>query len=213
MTAPPLPARHHVHHLPTSAPFLARRIGGACVIVAYLAASAWFLYLHVLGDVGWHPVTYFFTWDMFPGYSTTSARRVVVGQTQSRRYVQLIPGPNEQFRWGVAGDLPRFDILPAVDQGPPVERLMDAIDAALARTHPQHIDDPIVFVDILEEYRPSHFNLPEDLYRQEYGVDRPERRYWRSLGSARVDLATNRIIRNSGARDGGSQSAAETETR
>ncbi|MEX1097700.1 MAG: hypothetical protein WED34_16760 [Planctomycetales bacterium] len=172
-----------------------RRTAAALFIVAYLAANLWFLFLHMMGDAGWHPVSYFFTWDMFPGYGTSSARRYAVGETESGRHVLLLPGPNERFRWGIGGKLPRFDILSTVEHGPAADWLLDAIDADLARARGAHADDPIVFVDILEENWPAHFNLPDDLYREVYGVDDPHRSSWRSLGSAHVDPATGRLVR------------------
>ncbi|MEX0718259.1 MAG: hypothetical protein WD066_16820, partial [Planctomycetaceae bacterium] len=183
----------------------ARRAAAGLLIAAYLAATGWFLCLQVLGDTYWHPVNYFFTWDMFPGYGTVSARRYAVGETKSGRYLQLLPGPNERFRWGVAGDLPRFDIVPTVAQPPLSDRLLDAIDHALKRVREDHQDDPIVYVYVLEEYWPAHFNLPEDQYREVYGVEHPDRRYWRWLDGDNVDPATGGLVR-------GGDSSAEPES-
>lgn len=173
----------------------ARRAVAALFIAAYLAATGWFLYLQVLGDAYWHPVNYFFTWDMFPGYGTVSAHRYVVAATKSGRYFQLLPGPNERFRWGVADDLPRFDILSTVAQPPLSDRLLDAADRALDRVREDHRNDPIVYVYVLEQYWPAHFNLPEDLYHEVYGVEHPDRHYWRWLDGANVDPETGRLDR------------------
>src|SRR5262245_12025516 len=87
-----------------------RAAGALLFITAYLAATAWFLWEHALGDSVSHPIAYFFTWDMFPGYYTESLKRFAVGRTKAGQRLLLHPSPFEQFCGGIRGDLTRIDL-------------------------------------------------------------------------------------------------------
>src|SRR5260221_11269338 len=65
-----------------------RRAAATILVIAYLAALAGFLCLQALGDSGLAPLSYFFTWDMFPSYSSESSRRVAVGETAAGTFVR-----------------------------------------------------------------------------------------------------------------------------
>src|SRR5262245_28566470 len=87
-----------------------RAAGALLLISAYLAATAWFLWKHMLGDSVSHPIAYFFTWDMFPGYYTESLKRFAIGETTSGARLLVHPSPWDQFRGGIRGDLTRIDL-------------------------------------------------------------------------------------------------------
>lgn len=146
----------------------------ALFIVAYLAATLFVLGLNILGDMGRHPLTYFFTWDMFPGHYTESTHRVALGRTASGRYVQLIPGPWQQFHEGVHGDLTRADM----DRS---GIFFEAIARQVLRlTAEEFAADPIVHVDLLEQYWAMKHNLPVDP-AAEPEFPPTSHRYWRRL--------------------------------
>jgi|GEM_PF-1897781 len=155
-----------------------RWIGRAGVLLfctAYLFATAWFGVRHVLGDSLSHPGAYFFTWDMFPGYVTETSRRMVVGHTWDGRFVKLLPENSHRFRWGIHNDVSRVDI----DRNP--RNLERAIERSVGEYNRAHAKSPIESVLVVEQYWPSRFNLPDDLYRQSYGEANPRRRYWRFI--------------------------------
>lgn len=143
------------------------------LIAAYLGANVAFLALHAVGDGGLHPVSYFFTWDMFPSFYYESVRRVAVGKTAGGRFLQVHPGPFEQYRGGVRGDLTRVDL----DRSGASFHVFAAQTAR--RTAGLHRRDPIVHIYLFERYWPEKFNLPPDLYEKWWGAPRPERSSWR----------------------------------
>ena len=152
-----------------------KRALASLAIATYLAALAGFLLQSAVGDPGFFPVSYFFTWDMFPSYYTESSRRVAVGRTASGRYLELHPSPLQQYRGGVHGDLTRVELerrgvfYPA------------AVEQALNRGH-QDANDPLQQVWLFEQYWPTKFNYPDDLYASWWGSRKPERRSWRLTG-------------------------------
>jgi hypothetical protein len=152
-----------------------RRAGVLLFCAAYLLTTAWFTLRHVLGDSLSHPVAYFFTWDMFPGYVTESSRRMVVGHTQDERFVKLLPSESHRFRWGINNEVSRLD----VDRN--AKNLEWAIEQSVGEYNDAHSKSPIKSVLIVEQYWPSRFNLPDDLHREHYGEPNPHRRYWRFL--------------------------------
>ena len=157
-----------------------RRCGATFAIVAYLSTTAWFGLLHVLGDLVQDPTAYFFTWDMFPFYVTESTRPIAVGLTRSGEHLQLLPGPTQQFRWGLSGKATRSDL----DRSR--RFLRSAVDHALKQTKTAQEDDPFVRVFVVEEYWPSRFNLTDDLYKAVYNEPNPRRKYWRILDEFEV---------------------------
>ena len=83
-----------------------RRAGILLFCAAYLLATVWFGLRHVLGDSLSHPLAYFFTWDMFPGYRDGIVPAMVVGlhpaDKQDDRFVKcLLPVADSRFRWGI----------------------------------------------------------------------------------------------------------------
>jgi len=133
------------------------RTGSAWVMIAvYVAVPFYCLGRHMLGDPHSHPLTYFWTWDMFPNYSMWSNRRHALGETISGKYVSLLPGEFQRFRGGVRGDRLRTDL----DRSGKL--LRPAVDAVLERTAAAHAADPIVRVYLLEESWPSRFTVPAD---------------------------------------------------
>jgi len=148
---------------------------------AYVAVNGWFMLRHVLGDTQSTPAAYFFTWDMFPGYVSESSRRMAVGVTTTGRYIKLLPAENHRFRWGINNAVSRMDI----DHRH--ELLLPQLEASVRQYNRRHPDDPIQQVGIVEQYWPSKFNLPDDIYQATYDEPNPRRRYWRHGAVWRVD--------------------------
>ena len=81
--AGPLATDESQNPIPSVAANPWQRIGIVLICVAYAAVSGYFACRHLLGDPLSHPTAYFFTWNMFPGYTTDTSRRTVVGLTAS----------------------------------------------------------------------------------------------------------------------------------
>ncbi|MCC7423244.1 MAG: hypothetical protein IT428_23455 [Planctomycetaceae bacterium] len=86
------------------------RLPAALFIVAYLAATGWFLLRQLAGRPGRSEWAYGWTWDMFPSYETESVRRRILVQDRAGRAWQLVPGERDRFRWGNDGDAARIDL-------------------------------------------------------------------------------------------------------
>jgi hypothetical protein len=168
-----------------------RRSLAGLAIALYLAALAGFLLQSALGDSGLFPVSYFFTWDMFPSYKTESSRRVAIGQTESGRYLELYPSPFQQYQGGVHGDLTRVDLE--------CRGLFysAAVEQTLLRSR-HEADDRVQQAWLFEQYWPAKFNFPDELYESYWGTRKPERRCWRLLGE--FDVVDGRL-RDRSARD------------
>jgi hypothetical protein len=147
-----------------------------CATFAYLAALGGFLLQSALGDAALFPVSYFFTWDMFPSYYSESSRRVAVGKTNAGRYLQLHPSPREQYRGGVHGDLTRVEL----------ERrgffYRAAVERSIEANAERELPDPIAHVFLFEKFWPAKFNYPADLYEAWSARSRPDRVSWRLVG-------------------------------
>ena len=150
--------------------FSLRRLAAKLLIAAYLGSSVWFLLGYALGDRGFVPLSYFWTWDMYPYYFCESYRWKAVGRTNSGAYLQLLPGPGQKFRWGVHGDLPRTDLdgSGAIFNKQGRNFLRDAAEKSLELTRQAHADDPIVHVYLLKQFWPVRFNYPEETYARLY---------------------------------------------
>jgi hypothetical protein len=168
-----------------------RRAFAALAIALYLATLAGFLLQNALGDSGLFPVSYFFTWDMFPSYKTESSRCVAVGRTKSGRYLELYPSPFQQNRGGVHGDLARVDL----------ERrglfYFAVVEQTLQRS-PIDADDPVQQAWLFEQYWPAKFNYPDELYESYWGSRKPDRQSWRLLGE--YDVVDERLRDKSASR-------------
>ena len=175
--------------------FRFRRLLALLFIVVYLSLTGFYLVRHAIGHPLGHELAYFWTWDMFPNYSTESIRRRAIGETASGEYVMLVPNSRHRFRWGVHGDVTRLDID---------RRLLffrrAAVDG-IGRHNTSLPNDPVRYVYLAENYWPEKFNLPSDLYRSAYedtttgelywasAAERgtvPTRTYWRILDEAAV---------------------------
>jgi hypothetical protein len=159
-----------------------RRGGAVLFILAYLSGTGYYLGLHILGDTAFHPIGYLFTWDMFPSFYTQSTRKVAVARTAEGKYLQVHPGPYEQFRGGVARDMTRVDIersTPFFEQ---------AVAQTLRRTAAADRDDPVVHVYLFEQYWPYKFNRPASS-----PGETAQRRYWRLLKE--YDVSEGALVR------------------
>lgn len=154
-----------------------RKLGILFVCLAYLSVNGWFMTRHMIGDSQSVNAAYFFTWDMFPGYVTENTRRRLVGITKEGRYLQLFP-EEDDYRTGIDGKVSRLDWIFLNKH---LDVLREKLEPRIAALNADN-DDPIVRVVLVEEFWPTKFNLPDDLYREAYGVEHPHRRYWRTRG-------------------------------
>jgi hypothetical protein len=142
-------------------------------VVVYLAAIVGFLLQSVVGDSRLFPLSYFFTWDMFPAHNTRSMHRVAIGKTASGNLLQLQPSPRDQYRAGMERDFTRIDLE---GRGFFYRTAVEATVAAAAARDPA---DPVTHVYLFEKSRPAKFNYPGDLYEAWSGTPRPDRVAWR----------------------------------
>ncbi len=150
-----------------------RRLAAIVGVVIYLAAIVGFLLQSVVGDSRFFPLSYFFTWDMFPAHNTRSMHRVAVGKTASGKRLQLQPSPRDQYRAGIENDFTRIDLE---GRGFFYRTAVETTVAAAAARDPT---DPVTHVYLFEKSRPAKFNYPDDLYEAWSGTPKPERVAWR----------------------------------
>lgn len=140
---------------------------GLVGVVGYLALSAGYFAAHSLEATPSGFLAYLFTWDMFPGFTTRSVRRVALGQTASGGYVLLHPSPWSQFHEGVRGDLTRAD-LDRSGRG-----FQALVETVRLRTIAQRRDDPLVRVLLCEQSWPVKYNFRDDHYTTWMGEPKP----------------------------------------
>jgi len=152
-----------------------KRVAAGAGAVVYLSAIAAFLFQSVVGDSAYFPLSYFFTWDMFPAHNTNSMRRVAVGKTAARKFVQLHPSPRDQYRQGVDRDFTRVDLEGRGFFYRPI------VEKTLQTTGGGDSADPVTHVYLCERYWPAKFNYPAEMYEAWSGTPRPNRTFWRVL--------------------------------
>jgi len=151
----------------------AQKWGAGVLIAGYLGATFWHLALYAFGDVGNHPLAYFFVWDMFPSHTAWSFQRVAVGRTSRGELLQIVPSGQQQFREGIHGDRTRADLERSGAFFRPIaERTLEVAGPSLEA-------DPVVELQLYEVYWPAKFNYSPELYERWAGVPKPDRRYWR----------------------------------
>lgn len=150
-----------------------RRVAVAIGAAVYLATLAGFLFLNLIGDPVLFPLSYFFTWDMFPAHNTQSVRRVAVGRTRSGKLLQLHPSPHDQFRGGTAGDLTRIELE---SRG---LFYRAAVEHTLRLCNVGRPADPVTHVYLFEKYWPVKYNYPADIYEAWAYAPKPDRVTWR----------------------------------
>ncbi len=150
-----------------------RRIAAAIGVVVYLGVLAGFLFQSLVGDTAFFPVSYFFTWDMFPAHNTRSLRRVAVGKTASGKFLQLHPTPRAQFRGGNAGDLTRIELE---SRGFFYRATVEQTLRLIGGNDPL---DPVTHVYLFEKYWPAKLNYPVDMYESWAQSAKPDRVAWR----------------------------------
>lgn len=141
------------------------------LIATYLAASAYHLGRHALGDPYSHFTAYFWTWDMFPGFNCYSERRLALVETTDGRYLQVFPTPRQRYRGGVQGHLTRADLERS---GACWRHVARRETARFAAEHPGQMRQAW----LVEEYWPVRFNLSDARYERVYGEANPRRRYY-----------------------------------
>jgi len=149
------------------------RAAASIGVVIYLGALGGFLLQSVLGDAAPFPLSYFFTWDMFPSHNTRSLRRVAVGRTAAGKFVRLHPSAVQQYRGGVRGDLTHVDL----DARGLAYR--DSVEQIVRLAAAMRLADPVTHVYLFEKSWPSKYNYPGDLYEAWAGVPKPDRVAWR----------------------------------
>jgi hypothetical protein len=152
---------------------ITRRLAAIAGVVIYLAAIVGFLLQSVVGDSRFFPLSYFFTWDMFPAHNTKSMRRVAVGKTAAGKFRQLHPSPRDQYRAGMEHDFTRIDL-----EGRGFF-YRTAVEKTVAAAGAREPSDPITHVYLFEKYSPAKFNYPAALYKAWSGTSKPDRTAWR----------------------------------
>ncbi len=165
-----------------------RRAAAVFCIGLYLLANVFFLVRNSVGATGPDPWAYFFTWDMYPFYRTTSSRPLAFGRTKNGTCVELLPSPLQEFRWGLDGTATRTDM----DRG---FRYTSSTIRKVLRSSKHADHNPIVHVYVIEEYWPARFNLPDDVYSRTIdwpprsaGQSNPRRKYWKVLEEFDVEF-------------------------
>lgn len=139
---------------------LLRRLAAAVFVLVYLAYLACGTLFQLLGDVTAYPgPAYFVTWDMFPDHRSTSARVLVVGETEQGEFLQLYPGPRQRWREGSNGELTRLEFAPAPLTGTAGGWLEEEIAHAIEQHDAAWQDDPVRHVEVVREFWPARFNV------------------------------------------------------
>lgn len=149
-------------------PPLSKKPGLRLLLAAcYLLTSAVFLALHALGLTPGGALSYTFTWDMFPGFQSSSTRRVAIGITAAGQAVLLHPSDRQQFREGLSGDMSRPDLERSA------RHFRSVAETVRLQTASQEAADPVVNVLLCEQFWPTKFNFSDRDYARWMGAAKP----------------------------------------
>ena len=145
------------------------RVGKWCAgvfIGCYLAVLAAGIVAHSLkvGLAG-NTLSYFVVWDMFCGYQAYDQRTHLIAESRSGKYYELREPWGEFCPFGHLGRL-QYDHTDHL-----VSKHIDHI-----LNHTQH--EPIESVFFVQEVWPKQYNLPEHLWRQNFGNEREKISYY-----------------------------------
>lgn len=136
-----------------------------CVYMLALASGVG-SYLLKFGQA-YHPVQYYFTWDMFCGWSSWETRYHVLGEGDSGTYYQLSPGPWGEF--APFGDLTRNHYDP----------LGNALPRMALNVLRQTEHEPIRRIVVVEEMWAKKYNLPDRLWNERFTEPKaPHSYFW-----------------------------------
>lgn len=148
-----------------------RRVLANTVIVTYLGMLALGVACYTLKfGSGVHPAMYYFTWDMFCGWSAHETRYHVLGEGVSGNYYLLTPGPDVATSFKPFGDLSRnhYDALG--------NSIFKMANSTLRRT--EH--EPMRRLVFVEEVWPKKYNMADTLWSQRFPEPRqPVSYFWR----------------------------------
>lgn len=192
-----------------SVPVSLRRWAAGAFCAAYLGIIAGYLLLQVLdptrtrtgrfvpsrwaGDV--RRASYFWTWDMYPGYSTASVHREIIGEAADGSYLRLYPSTRDRFRWGMHGETHRLDFYQTAQADLYAREL---VEERLRERNDETGDGTLRRIYVVERYWPVRYNLPDELYDEIYvpltASGEPlsrepdtRRRWWRVIAEAKIN--------------------------
>ncbi len=163
-------------------------VGYLSAVLAGVAAHA--VQLHANS----HPLTYFFVWDMFCGWSAWEQRLHIIGEGESGTLYELAPGPWGEFQ--PYGDVARHHYDPFVNHA--------ATIAVNTLNHTSH--EPIERIFIYEEAWAKKYNLPPEIRQHLTPVPQTRRTYFhlrdiysadgrpRQRGTSWVDFQTQKAL-------------------
>lgn len=125
-------------------------------IVGYLGLLVYGLLAHALGYKKYANLgMYFIVWDMYGGWDGFETRFHLIGQGESGEYYDLAPPWNELRPFG-ADRRHHYDYS-------------SQFSGRIAANTLRHTDhEPMVRVTLVEESWPKKFNLPENLWKQQF---------------------------------------------
>ena len=140
------------------------KISIACYLSALLAGVA----CHAMNfGLSFHPITYYFVWDMFCGWSAHEFGYHLIGEGESGAHYHLSPAPWNTF--APYGDLERgqYDTI-------------GHAHAKIALNTLNHTDhEPITRMFLVEEMWPKKYNLPDHLWALRFDEPKdPHSYFW-----------------------------------
>ncbi|MCH2212530.1 MAG: hypothetical protein MK110_14590 [Fuerstiella sp.] len=135
-------------------------------IGCYLAVLSFGIIGHALKfGVAGNTLSYLVVWDMFCGWQAYDQRTHLIAESESGRYYDLREPWGEFHPYGSLGRF-QYDVL-----GHMVSKHINHL-----LNHTQH--EPIDSVYVVEEAWPKQYNLPERLWKQNFGTERDKISYY-----------------------------------
>ena len=145
------------------------RTGRWCVglfIGCYLSILTLGIVAHSLKiGLSGNTLSYYVVWDMFCGWNAYDQRTHLIAESESGRYYE-VSEPWEAFRpYGKLGRI-QYDVYNHM-----VSKHIDHI-----LSHTKH--EPVNRVFVVQEFWPKQYNLPESLWKQNFGRERDKLSYY-----------------------------------
>lgn len=144
-----------------------KRLASKLVIFAYLAALTGGTFAHTVNfKTAFHPMMYFFVWDMFCGWSAYESRTHIIAEGESGRFYRLTPTPWGEYHPYAAAGRQHYDSFG--------NNAYQIASNCLKQTR----HEPMNRIYVVEECWSKKLNLPDAIWESRFDEEKDVHTYF-----------------------------------